>query len=165
MGLPWWLVRRTRTPPVFLPGTGRERLHGGGGRSHLLRARVLGGAVIKFLLIPLKKKSPASTNGRRMRQRDAGRLVLISSQRPIQSQPSKKQLRVWVRHKSAGIHRLPLRHHCRCRHDRLRTEENPRKFPCTALSRLSKSVCPRPRHVRCFCSPSHRTCLSRWQER
>ena len=42
--------------------------------------RYFGGAVIKFLLIPLKKKkSPASTNGKRMRQRDAGRAVLISS--------------------------------------------------------------------------------------
>ena len=92
-------------------------------------------AVIKFLLIPFKKeKSPASTTGRRMRQRDAGRAVLISSQRQIQSQPSKKQLWVWVRHKSAGIHRLPLRHNCRCRHDRRRTEQNPRMFPCTALS-------------------------------
>ena len=47
-------------------------------------------AVIQFLLIPLKKeKSPASTTGRRMRQCDAGRAVLISSQRQIQSQPSK----------------------------------------------------------------------------
>ena len=74
-----------------------------------------------------------STNGGRMRQRDAGRAVLISSQRQIQS----------VRHKSAGIYRLTLRHHCQCRHDRRRTEENPRKFPCTAL-------CPRPHHVHCF---------------
>ena len=86
--------------------------------------------------IPLKKKtSSASTNGRRMEQRDAARAVLISSQRHIQSQPSKKQLRVWVRHKSAGQYRLPLRHHCRCRHRR-RIDVNPRVFPCTALSCL-----------------------------
>ena len=66
-----------------------ERSDGGGGCSHQLRAQELGGAVINFLLIPLKKKkSPASTTGRRMRQRDAGRAVLISSQRKIQSQPS-----------------------------------------------------------------------------
>ena len=80
--------QRVACPSV---GTPRERSHGGRGCSHQLRAQELGGAVIKFLLIPLKKKkSPASTNGRRMRQRDAGRAVLISSQRKIQSQPSKK---------------------------------------------------------------------------
>ena len=74
--------------PRRIPRGRRERSHGGGGCSHQLRAQVVGGAVIKFLLIPLKKKkSPASTNGRRMRQRDAGRAVLISSQRQIQSQP------------------------------------------------------------------------------
>ena len=73
--------------PRRIPRGRRERPHGGGGCSHLLRA-LLGGADIKFLLIPLKKeKSPASTNGRRMRLRDAGRAVLISFLRQIQSQP------------------------------------------------------------------------------
>ena len=76
-------------------GVVAEDPHGGGGCSHWLRAQVLGGAVINFLLLPFKKeKSPASTNGRRMRQRDAGRLVLISA--------FKRQLRVWFRHKAAG---------------------------------------------------------------
>ena len=80
--------QRVACPSV---GTPRERSHGGRGCSHQLRAQELDGAVIKFLPIPLKKKkSPASTNGRRMRQRDAGRAVLISSQRQIQSLPSKK---------------------------------------------------------------------------
>ena len=114
----------------------RGRPHGGGGCSHRLRAQVLGGAVIKFLVnLSKTQTSSASMNGRRIRQRDAGRAVLISSQRQIQSLPSKKQLRVWIRHKSAGIIRLPLRHQCRCRHRR-RTEENPRTSPCTALSCL-----------------------------
>ena len=93
MGLPSWLRWGTRTPPVF-PAN-----HEG---SHVDDRKVAEdavtsfkhkylAAVIKFLLIPFKKeKSPASTNGRRMRQRDAVRAVLISSQRQIQSQPSKK---------------------------------------------------------------------------
>ena len=42
-----------------------------------------------------------------MRQRDAGRAVLISSQRQIQSQPSKNtKHQVWVRRKSAEIYRV-----------------------------------------------------------
>ena len=114
-----------------------ERLHGGGGCSHQLRAQVHGGAVIKFLVnLSKTQTSSASLNGRRMRQRDAGRAVLISFQRQIQSLPSKKQLWVWVRHKSAVIYRLPLRNHYGRHHDCRRTEENPRTSPCTALSCL-----------------------------
>ena len=52
MGMRSWLRRGTRTPPFFWPSSGP---HGGGGCSHRLRAQVLGGAVINFLLIPLKK--------------------------------------------------------------------------------------------------------------
>ena len=47
--------------------------------SHL-HAQVRDGAVIRFLLIPFKKeKSSASINGKRMRQRDAAPMVLVSS--------------------------------------------------------------------------------------
>ena len=121
--------QRVACPSV---GTPRERSQGRGGCSHQLRAQVLGGGH-QISTDPAQEKSPASTTGRRLRQRDAGRAVLISSKRKIQSQPSKKQLRVWVRHKSAGIIRLPLRHYCGRHHDRRRTEENPRMSPCTAL--------------------------------
>ena len=76
--------------PRRIPRKRRERSHGGGGCSHLLRAQVLGGAVINFLVnLSKTQTSSASLNGRRMRQRDAGRAVLISSQRHVQSQPSK----------------------------------------------------------------------------
>ena len=49
---------------TLLPGQTRriprERPHGGGGCSHRLRAQVLGGAVIKFLLNPCKKEKPSA---------------------------------------------------------------------------------------------------------
>ena len=100
---------------TLLPGQTRRiprgRPHGGGGCSHRLRAQVLGGAVIKFLLNPCNKEKPsASMNGRRTRQRDGGRLMLISSQRQTQyNSPPKRQLQVWVRHQAAGRYRPPLR--------------------------------------------------------
>ena len=78
-------------PRMILRGP-RERLHGGGGCSHQLRAQVHGGAVIKFLVnLSKTQTSSASLNGRRLRQRDAGRAVLISSQRKLQSLPSKNK--------------------------------------------------------------------------
>ena len=127
-------VARPSVGPRRIPRGRRERSRGGGGCIHQLRAQVLGGAVIKFLLTRSRIRNHQSTNGGRMRQRDAGRAVLISSQRQIQS----------VRHKSAGIYRLSLRHHCQCRHDSRHTEENPRKLPCTALSRIWKKRVPTP---------------------
>ena len=79
--------QRVACPSVGPP---RERSHGGRGCRHQLRAQVHGGAVIKFLVnLSKTQTSSASLNGRRMRQRDAGRAVLISFQRQIQSLPSK----------------------------------------------------------------------------
>ena len=76
--------------PRRIPRGRLLRSHGRGGCSHLLGAQIHGGAVIKFLQIASKRLTPlASMNGRRLRQRDAGRAVLISSQRQVQSQPSK----------------------------------------------------------------------------
>ena len=79
--------------PRRIPRGRRERSHGGGGCIHELRAQVLGGAVIKFLLNPCsrKKNHQRRMNGTRTRQRDTlVVMVLISSQRQIQL----------VRHKS-----------------------------------------------------------------
>ena len=91
-----------------------------------------------FLLIPLKK------NHQRRRTEggcDSATLVvavLISPQRQIQPQPSKKKKSTGLRSSqfcrdfSSSVETpLPI-----VVHDRRRTEENPRRFPCTALSRL-----------------------------
>ena len=47
-----------------------------------------------------EKKTSASMRGRQMRQRDAGRMVLVSSAKKEKLHPSKKQLQVWVRHQA-----------------------------------------------------------------
>ena len=79
------------------------RPHGGGGCSHQHAAQVHDGTVIKLLLIAFKtKKKTASMRGRQMRQRDAGRMVLVSSAPKEKLHPSKKQLQVWVRHQAEG---------------------------------------------------------------
>ena len=122
--------------PRPYPAQERLRSHGGRGCSHQLQAQVLGGGH-QISPDPVQERKITSVDDWKAdataRRWSCGADLLPKTDTIT---AFKKQLWVWVRHKSVGIHRLPLRHHCRCRHDRRRTEDNPPMFPCTALSCL-----------------------------